>query len=145
MSAKTLLERFGFQDTDRHGNKHDEIQIWAYHNFTHVIREVFPALVFDPASIKVNIEYPVTRPSSNYVVGFIDLYCRNLSIAIEVKTEIPTAGDLIRQIQLYRKFMSGTWIVVSPDDWCSSILRDQGIFFYKYGRNNNAKQLFLFS
>lgn len=64
-----------------------------------------------------------------YIVGFVDVYCKKYAIGIEVKTEIPVIGDLIRQIQFYRKYLTGSWIVVSPDDRNSNILKEQGIHF----------------
>lgn len=102
-------------------------------------------------------ERPITN-SNNYVVGFADLevvlwYPRLLSVScpgdysrfpswdcsdenqrviFEVKTTIPSAGELIRQIRLYQQYLSGHYIVVSPDDRHADVLRSQGIDFLKY-------------
>ena len=92
--------------------------------------------------------------SGKYVVGFIDLQVRciwdGLSwcvktkewsldrvsypwlIHFEVKTLIPSLGELIRQIQLYKEYQGGLYIVVSPDARFVDILKEQKIGFYHY-------------
>ena len=100
--------------------------------------------------ISVTWEYPIK--SGTYVVGFIDLViqydadsltlneydysytpCRSrFIICVEVKSSIPSAGELIRQIQLYRQYQKGTYVVVSPDARYADVLRSQGIEFYHY-------------
>lgn len=144
--AKTLIERLGFMDPDRKRHSHDEIQIWVYRNFREIIQRVFPLLQVDESSLlDLRLEHPITADNRNFIVGFVDVYSRRLAISVEVKTEIPTIGDLIRQIQFYKKYMSGTWIVVSPDSRNSEILREQGIYFFKYTLNIfNREQLELF-
>lgn len=130
--AKTIIERHGFLDPDRKKPKHDEIQLWVYNNFRQVLKELWPTTApFDKsASLNLKLEYPVS--DNRYVIGFIDIYWPH-AVAVEVKTEIPVIGDLIRQIQFYRNYMGGPcWIVVSPDDRAASILKEQGIYFYKY-------------
>jgi hypothetical protein len=146
--AHTIVEKFGFKDLDRSNYMHDEIQIWVYYNFKTIVRQVFPNLSLDDyPTLDLKLEYAVTKPNTNniYVVGFIDVYCKALSIAIEVKTKIPVIGDLIRQIQLYRKYMtSPQWIVVSPDDRAAAILKGQGIHYFKFEDRDNHRQLNLF-
>jgi hypothetical protein len=144
--AKTLMERLGFMDPDRKRHSHDEIQIWVYRNFKTILKTVFPSLEIDESALlDLKLEYPVTSDNRNFIVGFVDVYSRRLGIGIEVKTEMPTVGDLIRQIQFYRKYVSGAWIVVSPDDKNSDILREQGINFFKYHHRYRCKdQLLLF-
>lgn len=131
--AKTLIERFGFRDDDRKKPKHDEIQIWVYRNFQHIIRTLFPSLDLNEVGpLQLELERAVAT-DRNFVVGFIDVYCRRLALAVEVKTEIKCIGELVRQIQFYRNYLGGVrWIVVSPDDRSSGILREQGIEFYRY-------------
>ncbi|HYG01658.1 MAG TPA: hypothetical protein VD927_04390 [Chryseosolibacter sp.] len=142
--AKTIIERHGFVDLDRRRAKHDEVQIWVYKNFARVVREVFPLLQFDDSKLDIKLEFPVTDHGyyRNFIVGFADLYCQQLSIGIEVKTELPVIGDLIRQIQFYRKYLPGTWIIVSPDDRHAGILREQDIWFYKYEDTDVQLSLF---
>ncbi|WP_417914982.1 hypothetical protein [Candidatus Electronema sp. JM] len=53
-------------------------------------------------------------------------------IYFEVKTEIPSLGELIRQINIYREYGAKKIFVVSPDDRYVSVLQEQGIGFIKY-------------
>jgi hypothetical protein len=74
------------------------------------------------SELELKLEHVVSSERTGYVVGFAGVYCKKLSTCVEVKTEIQVVADLIRQIQFYRKFLSGSWIVVSPDDWAKGDL-----------------------
>ncbi|MBE9570352.1 MAG: hypothetical protein IMF11_06990 [Proteobacteria bacterium] len=106
--------------------------------------------------------YYSDRASNKYVVGFVDLAvsCKiphidlenawesrvpddwqptwtiysheKTTIYFEVKTEIKSLGELIRQINMYREYASGQFFVVSPDDQYAEILREQRIGLIKY-------------
>lgn len=128
--AKTIIERHGFTDPDRKKPKHDEIQIWVYKNIDTVIKTIYPQVDLTDRSTKPTMEFPVM--DNRFVIGFVDVYCKDLYLGIEIKTEIPVIGDLIRQIQFYRQYAGGGWIVVSPDDRFASILKDSNIHFFKY-------------
>jgi len=52
--------------------------------------------------------------------------------AFEVKTVIPSLGELIRQIKMYRAYDKSKFFVVSPDDRFVKVLNEQGIGFLKY-------------
>lgn len=53
--------------------------------------------------------------------------------AFEIKTEISSLGELIRQISLYKNYLpSLNFVVISPDDTHIEILKSQKIGFYKY-------------
>jgi hypothetical protein len=144
----TLLQRHTtLQDVDRSSFKHDAIQIWVYRNFHSIIKQVFPALCLSDSEVmQLSLEHPITDHGyRNFVIGFVDVYSKKLSIAVEVKTGIPVVGDLIRQIQFYRNYLDATWIVVSPDDRNADILKDQQIHFFKYyGGGSSSDQLNLF-
>ena len=97
-------------------------------------------------------EHPIM--SKQYVIGFIDLaiwyiedglsldcqvytweihhHKREYPLCIEVKSSISAASELIRQIQLYRQYQRGTYVVVSPDARYADVLKSQGIEFYHY-------------
>lgn len=142
--AKTLIERQGFLDPDR-GPNHDTIQIWVYNNIVSVLKSFSTEdKIFNVTTKK--LEYPIVQ-NGHYkvIVGFLDLlvtgnlfdqeekFIKSFAVAIEVKSVIPSIGDLVRQINFYRKFESLThWIVVSPDDHFAEILKQEGILFYKY-------------
>jgi hypothetical protein len=97
-------------------------------------------------------EYPISNEGKNMlVIGFIDmkLECKmklpdydvkkilfgrdvDLNYYIEVKTEIKSLGELFRQIQLYKSYKNGNYIIVSPDDKYKKIIEEQGLYFIKY-------------
>lgn len=146
--AKTLIEKLGFVDPDRATTKHDEIQLWVYNNIVDVLRSFSSGeKTFDITFKK--LEHPILQTAPNYksIVGFVDLYVsgtvssvnpndtKSFYASIEIKSVISSCGDLIRQINFYKKYepYKTVWIVVSPDDRFSSILKEQGIFFYKIG------------
>jgi hypothetical protein len=133
--AKTIIERHGFRDTDRKDSVHDQIQIWTFKNFRSVLETVFPEQKLPDMLPTPELEWAVT--DRNFIVGFVDIYL--CGIAVEVKSKIPVVGDLIRQINFYRKYIGAQWLVVSPDDRFVDLLKSQGIKFFKY---KNPGELF---
>jgi hypothetical protein len=151
--AQTLIERVGFLDPDRVNSKHDEIQLWVYDNLPRVLS------AFSTAGNQVwvqtkKLEFPLLQVEKNFtnIVGFIDLVAtgyvthnneviKSYSAALEIKTVIPCIGDLVRQINFYRRHQttSFVWLVVSPDDRFRKILLEQDIYFFKYP---SSSQLF---
>ena len=144
--AQTLIERVGFLDPDRANSKHDEIQLWVYDNLPRVLS------AFSAAGNQVwvqtkKLEFPLLQVEKNFtnIVGFIDLVAtgyvthnneviKSYSAALEIKTVIPCIGDLVRQINFYRRHQttSFVWLVVSQDDRFQKVLSEQGIYFFKY-------------
>ena len=59
------------------------------------------------------------------------LFETDIPVYFEVKTQIESIGELIRQINMYREYVKGIFIVVSPDDRCQDILTSQHIGFLK--------------
>lgn|SRR5690554_238424 len=123
--------------------KHDEIQIWCYENIKEIITSVSTEnYSYDDIKIlELDIEKPIIKSAYNgiNIVGYLDLYCRfslknsNPSILIEVKPEIFSLGDLIRQVKTYRIHMGNIIpVVVSKTDKYKDILINQGIRFFKY-------------
>lgn len=51
------------------------------------------------------------------------------AIYIEVKTEINSLGDLIRQINQYKTYLAGDYYVLCPDNKYKNLLQEQGIKF----------------
>lgn len=65
-----------------------------------------------------------------------EIHWNKRGIAFEIKTEINSLGELIRQIRLYQNYMPGIdFIVISPDDSHTELLKSQNIGFYKYEPN----------
>ena len=54
------------------------------------------------------------------------------AVLFEVKTQMPTFGELMRQLRTYGKYFGGSIAVVAPDDRFAQQLREQGIHFFKY-------------
>lgn len=107
---------------------------------------------------KVVWEHPVTTGAQNkYTVGFIDLqleishspvlrrsqdwwnpgegdpfftyWKKTENLLFEVKTTIPSLGELIRQIRYYQEYEQGIYVVVSPDARWKAALESQDIRF----------------
>ena len=53
-------------------------------------------------------------------------------IIVEAKSILPSVGELMRQIQLYRTALDCAYVVVSPDVSYKNILAEQGVTFIKY-------------
>jgi len=140
--AKTLQQRFGFLDDDLTTPKHDEMMIWANDNAKQLVSEVLgePLDVLD-----ITWECSV-KTSTNFLIGFIDLAIlasNHTLVCFEIKTKIPSLGELLRQINMYREPVNrlgqrgsqakyASFAVIAPDDRFSPILREQGIEFIKY-------------
>jgi len=98
------------------------------------------------ADILIETEAPLVTPkyiagptqySDDVFDGFEIAWSRNReapSILVEAKSVLPTVGELMRQIQLYRTAFGGKIVVVSPDDSYENILAEQGVTFVKYIR-----------
>lgn len=52
-------------------------------------------------------------------------------MAFEVKSSIPSLGEVIRQIRLYEQYLKARYVIVSPDDRWADILARQNIGFIK--------------
>lgn len=154
IKAKTHLEKLGFSEADKKKPNHDKIQTWVYENIETVIKETVMKKNKHPWKIKKNIwEHQVVYTNMSYkmLVGFIDIMAeiegvfhfdpkseiQNYDykpVFIEVKTEIPVLGELIRQMRAYQTYQGlyTAYVIVSPDDRHEKILKEQGFYFYKY-------------
>lgn len=156
IKAKSHLEKLGFSETDKKDSKHDIIQTWTYENIDKVISETI--MYKNPHSYKLlhnRWEHQIMHINGNYkmIVGYIDiLVCiqgkfyfsdtgkyeeSKKNLFIEVKTQIPSLGMLIRQMRAYQAYQQGIndltdYIIVSPDDRHKKVLNKQGFWFYKY-------------
>ncbi|AQS93988.1 hypothetical protein BXQ17_07900 [Polaribacter sp. BM10] len=156
IKAKTHLEKLGFSEKDKKDSKHDIIQTWTYNNIEKVVDELIMKNNPHPYKIVANKwEHQVMYVNGNYksIVGYIDLMVRiqgkfifydseeyedyTKTVFIEVKTQIPSLGELIRQMRAYQSYQwendrHTIFIIVSPDDRHKEILNEQGFGFYKY-------------
>lgn len=60
---------------------------------------------------------------------------RPASVLVEAKTALPSIGELMRQLNLYRLVYSEV-VVIAPDARYKSILADQGVLFIPYSESN---------
>jgi len=149
-STKLSQESFGFKDEDRKNPKHDDIVKWVHKNLDELVKRVFKARFgnekhwSDHSLDRLSIEQPVwehriiSDGKTPTIKGFIDIattcygFGDEKKIFFEAKTSIPSVGALIREIQFYKFYERGIYVVVSPDDTESSLLRTQQIEFIKY-------------
>ena len=162
IKAKTYLEKLGFADSDKKMSEHDIIQAWVYKNIKTILDETIMSKNPKPYEItNVKWEHQIiyTNGYNNQtLIGFADLMvsykCEFFNkhadsyqmedgqIIIEIKTKIPDLGSVIRQMrtyQAYQKHYRTQYLVVSPDDRFTEILKEQGFWFYKY---NDPTKLF---
>jgi hypothetical protein len=154
IKAKTHLEKLGFSETDKKNSKHDIIQIWTCDNIEKILSETI--MKNNPKPFKVlgtKWEHQIMHINGNFkmIVGYIDLLVRirgeflfsgseeyeecTKDILIEVKTQIPSLGELIRQMRAYQTYQNNyitEYLVVANDDRHEKILKEQGFWFYKY-------------
>jgi len=63
------------------------------------------------------------------------------TIFVEVKTEINSLGELIRQINLYKDHLPGDYFVLCPDNTYKQKLMEQKIYFIEYTGGNIKKRI----
>jgi len=136
-------------DEDLRTPKHDEIMLWLDKHAATVIKAVTG---IETGIWELTWEYPITEAKyyqgikSQYMIGFADMYvvtkdrlnnngCR--IVFFEVKSVIPSPGELIRQVNRYRTYIEANphtaehiFVVVSPDARYADVLKSQGIEFY---------------
>lgn len=97
------------------------------------------------ADLLIQVRFPIVRSKyrpgatryesdafDGYEIGWSDRPYKDSRILVEAKTVIPSVGELMRQIQLYRTAFDGKVVVISPDDKYAKILNEQGVTFIKY-------------
>tara|TARA_R110002072_G_scaffold83545_3_gene189461 strand:- start:192 stop:686 length:495 start_codon:yes stop_codon:yes gene_type:complete len=154
IKAKTHLEKLGFSETDKKNSKHDIIQTWTCDNIEKVLSET--VMKNNPNPFKVlgtKWEHQIMHINGNFkmIVGYIDILVRirgkfyfnnskeyeecTKDILIEVKTQIPSLGELIRQMRAYQTYQTNhltEYLIVANDDRHEKTLNEQGFWFYKY-------------
>lgn len=83
----------------------------------------------------VDLKVDCTKPVLEFYKGKLEVTKEFDTIFFEIKSEIKSLGELIRQIRMYQTYTKGKWFVVSPDAKFSSQLEKQGIGFIKYEPN----------
>lgn len=82
-------------------------------------------------------DLPSSKPAWKIFHGDENVY-------FEVKSKIPSLGELVRQIRFYQSHKPGLYFVVSPDNRYADVLRSQGIGFVTCPSFSKAPQGSLF-
>lgn len=111
-------------------------------------------LVVQKVLEKVIQQYPENGRSLPRILGYADLviewrsyrvswtdddntwhvHWRDRALLVEAKTVLPSLGELMRQINLYRQVYGGV-VLVAPDSRYEEILNEQGVLFFPYGES----------
>lgn len=77
---------------------------------------------------------PFPEPQYNHrdAITSFELAHQTHELLIEVKTELPTLGELLRQLNLYSTAFQGRQAVVASDDRYADILREHGFGFMRF-------------
>jgi hypothetical protein len=76
--------------------------------------------------------YHSSRERYSYPSWYVNKESQRTEIYFEVKSSLPSLGELIRQIRMYEEYVKGKFYVVAPDDKYAEQLQRQGIGFIKY-------------
>ncbi len=110
---------------------------------------------YDISKIKIKKiwEYPIQDKS--YVIGFVDFraiikfpvtssfesitggrewgsFDEEIIFNFEIKSAIPSLGELFRQIQLYKVYDKNPFVIICPDARFREQIESQGLTFLKY-------------
>jgi hypothetical protein len=85
----------------------------------------------------ISDKFSFSREQGRAYVPKWDVYHENYYINFEVKSTIPSLGELIRQVRLYETYLNGKFYVVSPDTRFAEPLKKQGIGFIPYTENQS--------
>lgn len=122
VSRKTLeyvlKSRTGYQD------KIERIVGYADLLIETALPRVFPTYTASSAKLGVDV-------LDGFELGWSSEGRESPRILVEAKSVLPTVGELMRQVQLYRTAFYGVFVVVSPDDSYAKILSEQGVIFVK--------------
>jgi hypothetical protein len=220
--STTLIEKFGFKDTDLTSPKHDEIIIWLMNqsnlakvlfqlniekatistpicdyvidsnrcthgkahyagycipiqytdgmdnlNFCPIEKEyremlTWPKIIlneelFKSLICKVEAEFPISNSYNNFLLGFIDLkviltntfplgkfnvkinglglqdkdISNHINYYLEIKTNITSFGETLRQINTYRKYKPGEYVLITPKTPFKEAFEQNGIKVYE--------------
>jgi hypothetical protein len=139
-ASKEVGSRFGLSDADLKTPGHDALLLWVDANQQKIVDH----LLGGHKVTRCTWEYPISN--KGFVVGYWDvrldlrgestnvIFPSKRCVLVEIKTSIPSLGELVRQLRLYEYHTSVEAIerltlVVSPDDRWASQLQSQGFAF----------------
>ena len=99
----------------------------------YIIGFIDMAVFFELPELNIHIELAENNWNVTWSVQYssYDGYEKNC-VYFEVKTEIPSLGELIRQVNMYKSYGAKRIFVVAPDDTHEKTLREQGIGLIKF-------------
>lgn len=148
---KTLLGKLGFDDNDLKTPEHDKILDVIINDaviskIANIIKlelsdnvgRYIPYTFVHNDKWQKQEEY-ILKTKSGFVVGAIDLHVQYgedqfkypfVIMNIEVKTFIQSTGELIRQVNVYRTFTKGEFVIIAPSftDSQKNRLKEAGIY-----------------
>lgn len=100
---------------------------------------------FVDATVKVKPEYYLERGACFFGQVFFNFNQSQKIFYVEIKPSIPSLGELLRQINLYRSYVDdGIWIILTDNakDEFVKILKTQNIYVYsrKTGYDNQVRK-----
>lgn len=139
-SSKDIGRRFGIQDDDLKTPGHDALLLWVDANASEIANRATGGQFVARDCVW---EMPISR--RGFTVGYWDAWINTQrapdadpekwirGIGVEIKTTIPSLGELVRQLRTYQEYTMDARevpvVVVSPDARWATQLRSQGFFF----------------
>lgn len=142
--AKTNLEKMGFIDLDKKNPTHDEIQLWLLENtidFLLLLKSGQEVNKEDIKGLEIKLEVPVYSDHlRKFIVGFLDAVImfeykgKYYKFCIEIKSNIDSFGETLRQINTYKNYVEhrSRFVIICPNDKYISAFKSQDIQLIKY-------------
>lgn len=109
-----------------------ELKLWEHpiKNQNYIVGFADMMVVYKKPYLSLSIEFSAQGWIEKWIVT--EYAEREDGVFFEVKTEIPSLGELIRQINMYRTNGARRFFVVSPDDSYARLLKEQGIGMIRF-------------
>jgi hypothetical protein len=120
VTSQSINQRTGYESAKNIIGYIDMKVVLIYTNLTVI------GVDFSKNKVNNKIEWAQTEKTGfNNETNYKDLL-------IEVKTKIQSLGELFRQLNTYKEFEKGDYLVVCPDDSNEETIISQGFKFYKF-------------
>lgn len=132
--ASTYIERLGFKDKDLTTPEHDKMVLFAYDNWAYILNSFDLNKLPNTKPNKI-MEKPISN--QNFIVGYADLWVyfdKEMSFYFEIKPEITSIGEMLRQIQTYKKYTqaSSRWFIITKTKGLKELFKEQEIYVFEY-------------
>lgn len=126
--------------------EHDKLVIWTFNNVALVleglgIKDELKGCEreLEHAIIKEGYSHSKYCEGSKDAIGFVDLMVisnSNKHYVFEIKPHITSIGDVMRQINYYRTYLRGKFIIVTKTKGLKELFESQGVFVYEFENGN---------